>query len=122
MRDNIRNFYELETEKILSKKINIPEEFLINMNSEKNVREKRKKILGYLLRDTTIEVDKVYYSNILKNMNDEDNYFSNKLYKKNIQYLREYVKVTSQMVKEFGEVMTPIELVEEMLDTLPIEV
>jgi hypothetical protein len=33
--------------------------------------------------------------------------------------LREYVKVSAVEVKEFGEVMTPISLVEEMLDTLP---
>jgi hypothetical protein len=36
--------------------------------------------------------------------------------------LREYVKVSAVEVKTMGEVMTPIELVEEMLDTLPDEV
>jgi hypothetical protein len=36
--------------------------------------------------------------------------------------LREYVKVSKTEVKTHGEVMTPISLVEEMLDTLPYEV
>ena len=39
-----------------------------------------------------------------------------------VTMLREYVKVSKTKVKEFGEVMTPISLVEEMLDTLPYEV
>jgi len=36
--------------------------------------------------------------------------------------IREYVKVSAVEVKTHGEVMTPISLVEEMLDTLPYEV
>ena len=36
--------------------------------------------------------------------------------------LREYVKIAKTKVKTKGEVMTPINLVEEMLDTLPYEV
>ena len=36
--------------------------------------------------------------------------------------LREYVKVSDVEVKKYGEIMTPIELVEEMLDTLPSSV
>jgi hypothetical protein len=36
-----------------------------------------------------------------------------------VKMLREYVEVSDTEVKEFGEVMTPITLVEEMLDTLP---
>jgi len=39
-----------------------------------------------------------------------------------VKMLREYVKVSPTEVKTMGEVMTPIELVEEMLDTLPYEV
>lgn len=39
-----------------------------------------------------------------------------------VKMLREYVKVSDTEVKTMGEVMTPIELVEEMLDTLPYEV
>jgi len=39
-----------------------------------------------------------------------------------VKMLREYVKVSDVEVKTMGEVMTPIELVEEMLDTLPYEV
>jgi len=39
-----------------------------------------------------------------------------------VQMLRQYVKVSDVEVKTMGEVMTPIELVEEMLDTLPYEV
>lgn len=39
-----------------------------------------------------------------------------------ILMLREYVKVGEVEKKKFGEVMTPLELVKEMLDTLPKEV
>ena len=39
-----------------------------------------------------------------------------------VSILREYVKVADTEVKEHGEVMTPITLVEEMLDILPKEV
>jgi type I restriction-modification system DNA methylase subunit len=39
-----------------------------------------------------------------------------------VTMLRKYVKVSDTEVKTMGEVMTPIELVEEMLDTLPNEV
>ena len=39
-----------------------------------------------------------------------------------VKMLRDYVKVSDVEVKPMGEVMTPIELVEEMLDTLPYEV
>jgi len=39
-----------------------------------------------------------------------------------VQMLRQYVKVSDVEVKTMGEVMTPIELVEEMFDTLPYEV
>jgi hypothetical protein len=39
-----------------------------------------------------------------------------------IQVLRNYIKVADTEVKVFGEVMTPLRLVEEMLDKLPVEV
>jgi hypothetical protein len=39
-----------------------------------------------------------------------------------VQVLRKYVQVADTEVKEHGEVMTPITLVEEMLDKLPPEV
>ncbi len=39
-----------------------------------------------------------------------------------IQVLRNYIKVADTEVKQHGEVMTPLSLVEEMLDKLPVEV
>ena len=39
-----------------------------------------------------------------------------------VKMLRKYVEVSDTEVKTMGEVMTPISLVEEMLDTLPYEV
>ena len=39
-----------------------------------------------------------------------------------VKMLREYVEVSDTEVKTMGEVMTPISLVEEMLDNLPYEV
>lgn len=39
-----------------------------------------------------------------------------------LQGLKKYIEVGQQEVKKFGEVFTPLELVEEMLDTLPKEI
>ena len=51
-----------------------------------------------------------------------DNYNRMSYIKAVVRMLREYVNVGKEEVKKFGEVMTPIELVEKMLDTLPYEV
>jgi hypothetical protein len=53
----------------------------------------------------------------------EKNEVSKTIHIKNVvSMIREYVKVSDVEKKKYGEVMTPIELVEEMLDTLPKEV
>lgn len=57
------------------------------------------------------------YKNIIKSEEVCGNYA-----KEVIQILREYVKVADTEVKEHGEVMTPLTLVNEMLDKLPSEV
>ena len=57
------------------------------------------------------------FKNIIKSEEVCGNYA-----KEVIQILREYVKVADTEVKEHGEVMTPLTLVNEMLDKLPSEV
>lgn len=57
------------------------------------------------------------YKNIIRNESYCSQYSD-----ETIQVLRKYIKVADIEVKEHGEVMTPLTLVEEMLDKLPPEV
>ncbi len=79
------------------------------------ISDKRTAILAFLDKDRNL------FMNIRKEV------MSKKLtkmehLKKVILMLREYVKVGEVEKKKFGEVMTPLELVKEMLATLPKEV
>ena len=57
------------------------------------------------------------YKNVIKSENYCSHYAED-----TVQILRNYIKVADTEVKEHGEVMTPITLVEEMLDKIPNEV
>ena len=52
----------------------------------------------------------------------ENNISKTEYVKQVVEMLREYVKVGDVEKKKYGEVMTPIHLVEDMMDTLPIDV
>lgn len=58
----------------------------------------------------------------VKNMMKDDSLGKYHYSKEIVKMLREYVKVGEVEKKAFGEVMTPISLVQDMLDTLPKEV
>jgi hypothetical protein len=82
--------------------------------------EKRRSIILAILEENNPE-HRLLCSKIQKTIS-ADNASESKHIKDVVKMLREYVKVSEVEVKTMGEIMTPIELVEEMLDTLPDEV
>ena len=82
--------------------------------------EKRRSMILTILEENNVE-HRLLCNRIHKTVETE-NYSEMNHIKDVVGMLREYVKVSKTEVKEFGEVMTPITLVEEMLDTLPYEV
>lgn len=82
--------------------------------------EKRRSMVLTILEENNVEhrllCDKIYKTISV------DDYSEMNHIKDVVTMLREYVKVSETEVKTMGEVMTPISLVEEMLDTLPYEV
>lgn len=82
--------------------------------------EKRRSMILTILVENNVE-HRLLCDRIEKTVN-VDNYSEMNHIKGVVGMLREYVKVSKTEVKTMGEVMTPINLVEEMLDTLPYEV
>ena len=81
--------------------------------------EKRRSMILTILEENNVE-HRLLCSKIQKTISGE--YSEMNHIKDVVGMLREYVKVSATEVKTMGEVMTPITLVEEMLDTLPYEV
>jgi len=82
--------------------------------------EKRRAMILTILEENNVE-HRLLCNKIHKAV-DVDDYNEMNHIKSVVGMLREYVKVSKTEVKTMGEVMTPISLVEEMLDTLPYEV
>lgn len=82
--------------------------------------EKRRSMILTVLEENNVE-HRLLCSRIHKTV-DTNNHSEMNHIKDVVGMLREYVKVSATEVKTMGEVMTPIILVEEMLDTLPYEV
>jgi hypothetical protein len=82
--------------------------------------EKRRSMILTVLEENNVE-HRLLCNKIHKTINTENHSEMNHI-KDVVTMLREYVKVSKTEVKTMGEVMTPINLVEEMLDTLPYEV
>jgi len=82
--------------------------------------EKRRSMILTILEENNVE-HRLMCSKIQKTVNT-DNYSEMNHIKDVVGMLREYVKVSKTQVKEFGEVMTPLDLTESVLDTLPYEV
>lgn len=82
--------------------------------------EKRRSMILTILEDNNVEHRLL--CNKIQNTVSTKNHSEMNHIKDVVTMLREYVKVSKTEVKTMGEVMTPIELVEEMLDTLPYEV
>ena len=82
--------------------------------------DKRRSMILTILEENNVE-HRLMCDKIRKTV-EVDNYSEMNHIKDVVGMLREYVKVSKTEVKTKGEVMTPISLVEEMLDTLPYEV
>ena len=106
-------FEEIIDQMILDQVVGMNESFR-NAISKLSKDKKRMAILSLLDKDRNL------FKNI-KALVDKD---INKMdhIKDVILMLRDYVKVGEVEKKKFGEVMTPLDLVKEMLNTLPTEV
>jgi hypothetical protein len=82
--------------------------------------EKRRSMILTVLEENNVE-HRLLCNKIQKTVNTDNHSEMNHI-KDVVGMLRDYVKVSATEVKTMGEVMTPISLVEEMLDTLPYEV
>ena len=89
-------------------------EFKADVLNPLNRAKKRLKILKFLSEQNSVYVNII---NIIKKKESKFSYI-----KDVIRELREYVKVGEVEKKKFGEVMTPLELVKDMMATLPEEV
>jgi len=82
--------------------------------------EKQRAMILTILEENNVE-HRLLCNEIQKTVDTEDHSEMDHI-KDVVGMIRKYVKVSATEVKTMGEVMTPIELVEEMLDTLPYEV
>jgi hypothetical protein len=117
-----RNFYEELIDKMMIEEVVTKEQIRVLLRANKNIKTKRTAILAALEennKDKTLLFNKI--KTLLENT-DEKNIDSVEHIKNLVVLLRDYVDYGDTEVKKFGEVMTPISLVEEMLDTLPNEV
>lgn len=115
----LKNLYENIIQDMIVDGINGMTPEIKKMIKDAPINQKRSMILT-ILEENNVE-HRLLCSKIQKTVND-NNISKTKHIKGVVQMLREYVKVSAVEVKKFGEIMTPIELVEEMLDTLPDEV
>jgi hypothetical protein len=81
---------------------------------------KRKELIINLLENN--KEHNLMFSIHNNNNNNNNNYSEMNHIKDVVDMISKYVKISKTEVKTKGEVMTPINLVEEMLDTLPYEV
>src|ERR1035437_9647639 len=82
--------------------------------------EKQRSIVLTILEENNVEQRILF--NEIKKIVKENNLYTTEHIKKVVEMLRKYVKVGVVEVKTMGEIMTPIKLVEEMLDNLPNDV
>ncbi len=109
-----KNYFEEIIDKMILDEVVGMNESFRNAISNLSKDKKRMAILSLLDKDRNL------FKNI-KALVDKD---INKMdhIKDVILMLRDYVKVGEVEKKKFGEVMTPLDLVKEMLNTLPVEV
>ena len=92
--------------------------------------EKQRSLIALILEENTPDNRKVFSKIEANHKKIKESRLSNNPHKytldtyatDNMNLIREYVKIAPTEVKQFGEVMTPIWLVENMLDTLNINV
>lgn len=107
-----KNLFEEVIDKMMMEEIN---ESLKNVVSKLPIEKKRMAILSLLDKDRNLFMK-------IKSFITTEKLSKVEHLKEVILMLREYVKVGEVEKKKYGEVMTPLELVKEMLATLPKEV
>lgn len=119
MKKELKNLYESIIQDMIVDGINgmTPE---IKELIQKAPVEKRRSMILTILEENNVEHRLL--CNKIQKIIEVDNYSEISHIKDVVGMLREYVKVSKTEVKKFGEIMTPITLVEEMLDTLPYDV
>jgi len=116
MTKELKNLYEQLIEDMILDGIDGMTPELKNMIQDSPV-EKRRSMILTIMEENNPE-HRLLCSRIQKVLSD-GNSSEMKHIKEVVKMLREYVEVSDTEVKTMGEVMTPISLVEEMLDTLP---
>ncbi|HOH62121.1 MAG TPA: N-6 DNA methylase [Bacilli bacterium] len=111
-----KNLYEDLIQGMILEGINGMTPELKKLIDEAPVEQKRSMILDIMEENT---VEHRIITNKIKNIIKRGVVGEMSHIKEVVKMLREYVKVSDVEVKKYGEIMTPIELVEEMLDTLP---
>jgi hypothetical protein len=116
MTKELKNLYEELIEDMIMDGIDGMTSELKNMIQNSPTEQKRSMILT-IMEENNPE-HRLLCSRIQKVLSDGKS-SEMKHIKEVVKMLREYVEVSDTEVKTMGEVMTPISLVEEMLDTLP---
>lgn len=119
MKTELKNTYEDLIQEMIIDGINGMTDELKQLIQNAPV-EKRRSMILTVLEENNVE-HRLLCNRIHKTV-DTNNHSEMNHIKDVVGMLREYVKVSATEVKTMGEVMTPITLVEEMLDTLPYEV
>jgi len=119
MKAELKNTYENLIQEMIVDGINGMTPEIKNLIQNAPV-EKRRSMILTVLEENNVE-HRLLCDRIQKSVNSA-NYNEMNHIKDVVSMVREYVKVSATEVKTMGEVMTPISLVEEMLDTLPYEV
>lgn len=113
-----RNNYEAVIDGMMTKEVLERYPMLTDAikQSAQNPMERRQAILSVLDRDRAL------FTRINQAINVQTSIRPRERIKALINMLREYVKVGDVEKKQYGEVMTPVSLVEDMMDGLPKEV
>lgn len=106
-----QNIFEEVIDNLMAEGLDIPSDFIEDLP----VEEKREFILNCLIPEEGPTINEMFKN--IKNSETRSQHLKN-----SIETIKEFIKVGKQEVKKYGEVYTPITLVQEMLDTLPKDV
>jgi len=110
-----KNYYEEIIDTMILDEVSSEDKKIKELISKLPLKQKRLAILSILDKDRGMFLK-------IKNIIENTNVSKTKHISDVVEMLRDYVKVGDIEKKKFGEVMTPIQLVNDMLDTLPKEV
>ena len=111
VKDGKQNIFEEVIDNLMAEGLDIPSDFIEDLP----VEEKREFILNCLIPEEGPTINEMFKN--IKCSKTRSEHLKN-----SIETIKEFIKVGKQEVKKYGEVYTPITLVQEMLDTLPKDV